>query len=189
MMDDDSRPTDGPDDLALLAAVSTLWQQLDPPPDGLAEGALARIAAEDLEFELLTLVESPDDALAGVRHAAPDDGAESGAWSLEYEGGDLQVHVRLTRIEGHTRLDGWVVPARPITVRLSADGSDEPLEVQADEFGRFEFSAAPGGLSRLTLLETGDPDTDTDTDTDADADHDTDDRAPARPRVTPPFWI
>jgi hypothetical protein len=185
MMDDDSRPTDGPDDLALLAAVSTLWQQLDPPPDGLAEGALARIAAEDLEFELLTLVESPDDALAGVRHAAPEDGAESGAWSLEYEGGDLQVHVRLTRIEGHTRLDGWVVPARPITVRLSADGSDEPLEVQADEFGRFEFSAAPGGLSRLTLLDTGDPDADPDTDTD----HDTDDRAPARPRVTPPFWI
>ncbi len=59
----------GPDDAALLAAIARLWQQVDPPPVDLADGVLARIAAEDLEFDLLTLVES-EDALAGVRSAA-----------------------------------------------------------------------------------------------------------------------
>ena len=172
-MNDQTELRDQPDDVALLAAVSRLWEQLDPPPDGLAEGALARIAAEDLEFELLTLVEASDDALAGVRHAAPEGGVEAGTWSLEYEGGDFQVHVRLTRIEDHTRVDGWVVPARPLTVRLSAEGSTEPLQAEVDEFGRFEFSSAPTGLTRLTFI-------------DAETDPD---RAAARPRVTPPFWI
>jgi hypothetical protein len=172
MMNDHTELTDQPDDVALLAAVSRIWAQMDPPPEGLAEGALARIAAEDLEFELLTLVETSDDALAGVRHAAPERGDEAGTWSLEYEGGDLQVHVRLTRIEDHTRVDGWVVPAQAITVRLSAEGSTEPLQVEADEFGRFEFSSVPTGLTRLTFI-----------DVDADPDR------VARPRVTPPFWI
>ena len=75
---------------------------------------LAAIAAEDLEFELLTLVEGAD-ALAGVRHAAPEDVEETGSWSLEYEGPDFHVYVRLSRVEGRHRLDGWVVPARPVT--------------------------------------------------------------------------
>jgi hypothetical protein len=172
MMNEHTELTDQPDDVALLAAVSQLWAQVDPPPDGLAEGALARIAAEDLEFELLTLVETSDGALAGVRHSAPEGGVEAGTWSLEYEGGDLQVHVRLTRIEDHTRVDGWVVPARALTVRLSAEGNNAPLQTEADEFGRFEFSAAPPGLTRLSFIEA--------------------ETAPdrvTRPRVTPPFWI
>ena len=171
-MNDYTGLTDQPDDVALLAAVSRLWAQVDPPPEGLAEGALARIAAEDLEFELLTLVETSEDALAGVRHAAPEPGDEAGTWALEYEGGDLQVHVRLTRIEDRTRVDGWVVPARALTVRLSAEGSTEPLQVEVDEFGRFEFSAAPTGLTRLTFIDV-----------------DADPGRVARPRVTPPFWI
>jgi hypothetical protein len=37
------------DDDALLEAVARLWRQLDPPPEDLAHGVLARIAAEDLE--------------------------------------------------------------------------------------------------------------------------------------------
>ena len=157
-----------PSDAALLAAVGQLWQQVDPPPVDLAEGALARIAAEDLEFDLLTLV-ATDGELAGVRHAAPQDVDESGAWMLEYEGPDVRVYVRLNRIEDRTRVDGWVVPVRTLTVQLATEGQDEPLETTTDEFGRFEFASAKPGLSRLTF-----------TDVSPEA---------ARPRVTPPFWI
>ena len=156
-----------PDDTTLLTAVAEVWRLADPPPVDLAEGVLARIAAEDLEFDLLTLV-STDGALAGVRHAAPEEGDTAGSWMLEYEGPDLRIYVRLTRIEDRTRLDGWVVPVRSLTVQLRADGQDEPQESEIDEFGRFEFPSVASGLSRLTFVD------------------------PARgskPRVTPPFWI
>jgi hypothetical protein len=71
----------------LLDIVAKTWEQLDPPPADLADGVLARLAAQDLEYELLTLVEG-DEALTGVRSTAtvtraPD---ETGTWSLEYLG-------------------------------------------------------------------------------------------------------
>ena len=161
-----------PDDAALLAAVGRLWQRVDPPPADLADGVLARIAAEDLEFDLLTLVESQD-ALAGVRSAPEADAVterdETGSWSLEYAGADFRVYLRLNRIEDRTRLDGWVVPARALTVRLLAEDHAVPQEIPVDEFGRFEFDDAPSGLARLLFLDV--PPT---------AD---------RPRITPPFWI
>jgi len=156
------------DDVALLAAVARVWELVDPPPDGLADGTIARIAAEDLEFDLLVLV-STDGALAGVRHAAPEQRDDPGAWMLEYEGSDVRIYVRLNRIEDRTRLDGWVVPVRALTVQLSTEGRDETIESAVDEFGRFEFASASPGLSRLTFLDESD--------------------GTARPRATPPFWI
>ena len=168
-------PATGPDDLALLEAVARVWQQVDPPPADLADGVLARLAAEsadlDMEFELLTLV-ADDQALAGVRSAAPTeepDRDETGSWSMEYVGPDLHVYVQLTRSEDRTRLDGWVVPARPLSVLLRAEGVTDPQHTEVDEFGRFEFADAGAGLSRLTFAEEP--------------------RTTARPCVTPPFWI
>jgi hypothetical protein len=119
------------------------------------------------EFELLTLVET-NGAMAGVRHSAPEEGPDTGAWMLEYEGPDVRIYVRLTKIEDRTRLDGWVVPVKPLEVQLRADGHDEVLESEIDEFGRFEFPSAGPGLCRLTFV---------------------DDTRGAKPRVTPPFWI
>jgi hypothetical protein len=179
MMNDDDdtvgpmdQPT-GPDDATLLATIGRLWQQVDPPPADLAHGVLARLAAEDLEFDLLILVES-EDALAGVRSAAEssEDAVSDteGSWALEYAHPDFRVYLRLNRIEDRTRLDGWVVPARPLTVRLLAEEQELPLETSADEFGRFEFAMAPRGLARVLFL---------------DVDHTT----AQRPRITPPFWI
>ena len=133
-------PTGQPDDHTLLTAVAELWQLVDPPPVDLADGVLARIAAEDLEFDLLTLV-STDGALAGVRHSAPEE-SDAGAWMLEYEGPDLRVYVRISRIEDRTRVDGWVVPVRSLVVQLRTDGQDEPVQTEIDEFGRFEFASA-----------------------------------------------
>ena len=160
-------PPAHPDDATLLTAIAEVWQQMDPPPVDLVDGVLAAIAAEDLEFELLTLVET-EGALAGVRHAAPEERDDTGAWMLEYEGPDVRVYVRLTRIEDRTRLDGWVVPVKPLTVQLRGEGDTPVQESEIDEFGRFEFASAPAGLSRLTF---------------------TDPARGSRPRATPPFWI
>jgi hypothetical protein len=166
----DLRPegTDPPEDAALLRAVAELWALVDPPPDDLAEGALARIAVEDLDFDLLSLVD-PGASLAGVRHSAAAED-EGGAWSLEYDGPDFHVYVRLGHVEDHVRVDGWIVPARALTVQLRTEHHRTPLETTADEFGRFEFSQVPSGVTRLGFLAA-------------------DDQPAARPRITPPFWI
>ncbi|MEO7351357.1 MAG: hypothetical protein ABIW17_05615 [Marmoricola sp.] len=171
-MSDTEEHTIGPDDVTLLAAVGRLWQQVDPPPADLADGVLARIAAEDLEFDLLILVESSD-ALAGVRSAAdaePDEEQDTGgSWQLEYAGSDFKIYLRMTRIEHRTRIDGWVVPARPLTVRLLGEDQEAPQQTVVDQFGRFELADAPSGLARLVFSDET-PSAD-------------------RPRITPPFWI
>jgi hypothetical protein len=152
----------------LLDAVAKLWERLDPPPDDLADGVVARLAAQDLEYELLTLVES-DEALAGVRSAtmlrAPD---ETGTWSLEYLGPGFRVQLRISRRGRQARLDGWVSPPQPMTVMLSSVlRKGGVLEAQVSDSGRFEFPVAPPGACRMTFVtESG-----------------------GRPQATPPFWI
>ena len=152
----------------LLDAVAELWTRVDPPPDDLADGVLARLAVRDLEYELLTLVES-DAALAGVRSAtmlrAPD---ETGTWSLEYLGPGFRVQLRISRRQRQARLDGWVSPPQPMTVMLSSVlRMGGVLEAQVSDSGRFEFPVAPAGACRMTFVtESG-----------------------GRPQATPPFWI
>ena len=157
------------DDDVLLEAVARLWRQLDPPPPDLAHGVLARLAAEDLELDLLTLVESSD-ATAGVRSAETvGDSDELTSTSLEYVGPDLRVYVHLSPFDDGTRLDGWVVPARGLTVTLRDERGTTVQQTTVDEHGRFAFARAASGVFRLTF--TDDP------------------PAGARPKATPPFHI
>ncbi len=162
-------PLDPISDDDILDAVAELWETLDPPPDDLAEGVLARLDANDLDAELLTLVEF-DKELAGVRSTtmlrAPD---EVGTWSLEYLGPGFRVQVRISRSQREARLDGWVVPAQPMTVYLTSMGSKSSTdETRVGESGRFEFPVTPTGACRLTFVS---------------------DPSSTRPLVTPPFWI
>ena len=157
------------DDDALLEAVARLWRQLDPPPPDLAHGVLARLAADDLELELLTLVESSD-AFAGVRSSDTlKESDELTSTFLEYVGPDLRVYVHLSQFDDGTRLDGWVVPARGLTVTLR-DQQGTPLQqTTVDQHGRFAFARAASGVVRLTF--TDEPPT------------------TAKPRATPPFHV
>lgn len=164
-----NEPTGAPlSDEVLLDTVARLWEKIDPPPEDLADGVLARLAAQDLEYELLTLVES-DEVLAGVRTAtmqrAPD---ETGTWSLEYLGPGFRVQLRVSRRGRQARLDGWVSPPQPMTVMLSSVlRKGTVLEAQVSDSGRFEFPVAPAGACRMTFVtESG-----------------------GRPQATPPFWI
>jgi hypothetical protein len=167
----------------LLEAVARLYAAYDPAPDDLAEGVLARLAVEDLEdeWEQLTLVERVDLAV-GVRSAEDTvtEGDDSTV-ALEFAGTSYRVLVRISTVDGHRRLDGWVVPAVPMKIFLGPPGdalAHTRQSTDSDEDGRFEFSAPPSGEARLWLL----PQTQMHDPFDESA-------AAAPPFVTPPFLI
>jgi hypothetical protein len=168
----------------LLEAVARFYAAYDPAPDDLADGVLARLAVEHLEdeWEQLTLVERVDLA-AGVR--STEDTVTEGDDStvaLEFAGTSYRVLVRISTVDGHRRLDGWVVPAVPMKIFLGPPGdalAHTRQSAEADEDGRFEFSAPPSGEARLWLLpQTGDQ-----------PDDQSGDASAAPPFVTPPFLI
>jgi hypothetical protein len=161
----------------LMEAVARLYATYDPAPDDLADGVLARLAVEDLEdeWELLTLVERID-LTSGVRSA--DDVVTEGddaTVALEFAGTSYRVLVRISTVDGHRRLDGWVVPALPMHVLVGPPGEGLAhlrQSADADEDGRFEFAAPMTGEVRLWLVPQG-----------------TDPATNPPPFVTPPFLI
>lgn len=128
-------------DDALLADLAAMWRATDPPPVDLAAELCAVVeaarAAEDIasEYELLTLV-ATDLASLGVRSATRD------LVVIEFTGPGFHVLLRITP----ERVDGWVAPAGPGTVRL--DGPT-PLEAEVDDEGRFVLDGAAPGLATL----------------------------------------
>lgn len=147
-----------PTDEQLLDAVRDLFDHLDPPPADLADGALARIGVEDLEleYELLALVDSPDQA--AVRGGA-DTGTEESV-TLEFAGSSYRVLLRVDTIEGRRRVDGWVMPAVRMRVSLVPDELPDSeqqaapaaeLTTNPDDNGRFEFAAVAPGRYRVWL--------------------------------------
>lgn len=158
----------------LLASVAGLYAALDPAPADLADGALARLAVEDLEteYELLTLVERVDTRV-GIRGESDPETSETVA--LEFAGATYRVLVRISGDDGMRRLDGWVVPALPMRVFLGPQGdalAHTRQSAYADRDGRFEFPAPMSGEVRLWLL----PQTDRGEDS-------------VPPFVTPPFLV
>ena len=165
-------------DEQLLDAIAVLYAEIDPAPDDLVDGVLARLAIEGLEteYELLTLVEHLDHA-AGTRSlpGLVETGDETTV-ALEFAGRSYRVLVRVSTVDGHRRLDGWVVPAVPLRVFLGTH-EDAPADARqradADADGRFEFTTPVTGEVRLWLLPRGADDS----------------GAPLAPFVTPPFEL
>ena len=105
--------------------LEAMWTQRDPMPEGLVERMQAVAAAEvaladtDLDYELMLLIERSTE-LAGTRGTAT-------AYTLRFsaDGLDLLVRARWPERLGTTRLDGWIVPPAPLTVRATQVGGDE----------------------------------------------------------------
>jgi hypothetical protein len=129
---------------ALLAIVRDVWTDRDPVPDHLvtAMQAAAAMADSDLDVELLELVERSTE-LAGARG--------SSAYTLRFAHGDTDLLLRIAVDNGRSRVDGWIVPAEPMTIRaLPGDAPGSHAAVVSDS-GRFELTDLPVGLMRLRL--------------------------------------
>ncbi len=122
------------------------WERRDPVPEHLvpAMQAAAAMAASDLDVELMELVERATE-LAGAR------GASSSSYTLRFVHGDTDLLLRIAVDGARSRIDGWIVPAEPMTVRALPGEEPHPLAAVVTDSGRFELTDLPLGLLRLRL--------------------------------------
>ncbi|QYJ05661.1 hypothetical protein KUV85_08270 [Nocardioides panacisoli] len=124
-------------DEVLLNELQAMWQRRDPMPVDLPDRIVAAIAAEDLEFELLSLSAITETAVRGDE-----------AQVLECATDELTLLVRISdEPDGSRRVDGWSEGVRQVELltpvgRRVADVGDG---------GRFEFDDVPRGPVRLRL--------------------------------------
>lgn len=133
----------------VLDRIAAMWQHRDPLPEGLIDTVLVALATESLddEYELLHLVERSQ-RLDGVRSSSL-----SQAITVSFSAGRFSLLLRISEDGGSAgtrRVDGWVSPAQPMTVRITQQ--DQAQEIAVDERGRFEVGQMTPGLSRFWLL-------------------------------------
>jgi hypothetical protein len=128
----------------LLAVVREVYERHDPVPEHLvpAMQAAAAMAASDLDVELMELVERSTE-LVGARG--------SSAYTLRFVHDGTDLLLRIAVDDGRSRVDGWVVPPEPMTVRALAGDGPVAHEAVVTETGRFELTDLPVGLLRLRL--------------------------------------
>ena len=129
---------------ALLNIVRDVYERHDPVPDHLvaAMQAAAAMAASDLDLELMELVEHSTE-LAGARG--------SSSYTLRFVHGDTDLLLRIAVDNGRSRVDGWIVPAEPMTIRALPGEEPTTHEAVVSDSGRFALTDLPVGLMRLRL--------------------------------------
>jgi hypothetical protein len=129
---------------ALLDIVRGVYERNDPVPDHLvaAMQAAAAMAASDLDLELMTLVEHSTE-LAGARGST--------SYTLRFVHGDTDLLLRIAVDNGRSRVDGWIVPAEPMTIRALPGEEPTTHEAVVSDSGRFALTDLPVGLMRLRL--------------------------------------
>ena len=129
---------------ALLAIVRRVWEERDPVPEDLVARmqATAAIAASDLDLELMVLVERSTE-LVGARGTT--------AYTLRFVHGDTDLLLRIAVDGDRSRVDGWVVPPEPMTIRALPGAEPDTHDAVVTESGRFELTDLPVGLMRLRL--------------------------------------
>jgi hypothetical protein len=128
----------------LLSIVRNVWEQRDPVPDHLvaAMQATAAMAASDLDVELMELVERSTE-LVGVRGST--------AYTLRFVHGDTDLLLRVAVDGARSRVDGWIVPPEPMTVRAIAGTEPASHDAVVSDSGRFELTDLPLGMLRLRI--------------------------------------
>jgi hypothetical protein len=140
MIDDYARLSDED----LFARLRRMWRRRDPMPTELVDNVLVALATHDLvvEYAMLTLLESSD-LSAGVRGV-------SDVQLLEFSHDSQSIMLRVSDLGGgRRRVDGWIAPASPLSVRLEQDDDDFTTAASAE--GRFEFADVPTGRTRMWL--------------------------------------
>jgi hypothetical protein len=146
---------DLPDDELLGRLAATLRDAGDPPHE-VAELARLRFGLRRVDEELAELV--ADSALeaapVGVRAAGP---GAARLLTFEAEGGELALQVTSGIGRDGWELLGQVVPPGPADIRVEPAGSQAPLEVGADDVGRFTVRGAGSGPWRVVCARPGHP--------------------------------
>ena len=115
----------------------------DPVPDHLvAHAGGGRVAASDLDLELMELVERSTE-LVGTRGST--------SYTLRFVHGDTDLLLRIAVDNGRSRVDGWIVPAEPMTIRALPGEEPTPHEAVVSESGDSRSPDLPVGLMRLRL--------------------------------------
>src|SRR6478736_7539254 len=129
---------------ALLSIVRDVWDRHDPVPASLITSmqATAAIAASDLDVELMELVERTTE-LAGARGTT--------AYTLRFVHGDTDLLLRIAVDGDRSRVDGWIVPPEPMTVRAIAGTEPASHDAVVSDAGRFELTDLPLGMLRLRI--------------------------------------
>ena len=128
----------------LLRIVRDVWEQHDPVPEHLvaAMQAATAIAASDLDVELMELVERSTE-LVGVRGST--------AYTLRFVHGDTDLLLRVAVDGDRSRVDGWIVPPEPMTVRALTGTEPANHDAVVSDSGRFELTGLPLGMLRLRI--------------------------------------
>lgn len=133
------------DDVALLAELARVYEQLDPVPDGLVERIGFTLTMADLEIELAKLTAETREPV-GAR-------GEERVRTVTFSSDSLTAMVTVTpRDAGLYRIDGWLAPGAPLRVELRTDHGS--LHTDADKDGRFDFDQLRGGLVQLVIHPT-----------------------------------
>lgn len=128
----------------LLDSLAEMWQRRDPLPEALVDRILVALAMDDLdvEYELIDLT-SRLVGLAGTR-------SDDEAITFTFDSADLSMVLRVSSTGGDTcRVDGWITPARDLTVTATQAGNTVTARV-VDQ-GRFEFPELKSGATRFLL--------------------------------------
>ena len=129
---------------ALLEIVRDVWERHDPVPEHLvaAMQAAAALADSDLDLELMELVERSTE-LAGARGST--------SYTLRFVHGDTDLLLRIAVDDGRSRVDGWIVPPEPMTIRALPGEQPDTHEAVVSDSGRFALTDLPVGVLRLRL--------------------------------------
>ena len=131
-------------DLANLAAVRDLYDQVDPMPSGLTDRVRFALALEHLDAEVAKLVEGG--AMAGVRAAETAEQART----IIFESSTVTVMVTVSPVSDDlVRVDGWLTPEGEYRVELRTPDAQQHTE--SDPLGRFVVAELPRGMFRMVI--------------------------------------
>jgi len=131
------------EDARVLDRVATVYDTLDPVPDGLVERIQFGITLDALHAEIAELQRSG--GLVGVRG---DDVTE--AQTITFTSASLTTMVTVTPTgSDRVRIDGWITPGADVSIELrTAEGTQTTT---ADEDGRFVLDDLPHGYAQFVI--------------------------------------
>jgi hypothetical protein len=138
---DPNDPLDA-EDVAVLAALRTMYVSADPAPD-LVDRVLFAIDLDNIDIELAAITAEYTGA-TGAR-------STENTRTVTFESSSLRITVSVPEDDSRY-LDGWIEPAGELEIELITPTAR--FGTRSDEGGRFAFASVPAGQIHLEVLPT-----------------------------------